>query len=150
MQILKAGLDWSPADLPVALQIPLYPKADSSRPYLSMGLFCDGYGLPREDMEFFDRAMEADLSHWRHSPAVADQTGVARALVVTAGLDPLRDEGRAYAAKLAQAGVEVTFREYAGTVHGFATFRAGIPSAREDLADILAEARALLARAVRA
>lgn len=139
-----------PADLPVVLQIPIYPKADSSKVYPSMMQFKDGYGLPREDMEYFDRAMQADLSHWRQSPAVADQTGVAPALVVTAGLDPLRDEGRAYAAKLAEAGVEVTFREYAGTIHGFATYRAGIPSAREDLADILAEARTLLGRAVRA
>ena len=45
--------------------------------------------------------------------------GMPPAFVHTAALDPLRDEGRDYAARLALAGVDVTYREAAGMIHGF-------------------------------
>jgi acetyl esterase len=64
--------------------------------------------------------------------------------VVTAGLDPLRDQGRAYGAKLVEAGVRTTFLEAAGTLHGFAGFRKLIPSAQHDLVGALAVARAMI------
>jgi len=66
-------------------------------------------------------------------------------MLATAALDPLRDEGRAFAAKLAEAGVPVSFYEAAGNVHGFATSRKSIPSAKGDLDQILAMARTMLA-----
>ena len=53
------------------------------------------------------------------SPLFADPTGVAPALVFTAGFDPLRDEGRAYAALMAQAGVPVVDRCFDDLIHGF-------------------------------
>lgn len=62
----------------------------------------------------------------------------------TAGLDPLRDQGRAYAAAVIEAGGQLTYREFKGTIHGFCTYRAGIPSAREDLAQLLDLAVAML------
>ena len=68
-------------------------------------------------------------------------------MLATAALDPLRDEGRAFAAKLAQAGCDVAYVELPGTIHGFATYRKGIPSARGDLAAILGLAKSLLSRA---
>ena len=58
--------------------------------------------------------------------------------MVTAGLDPIRDQGRAYAAALALAGVPVTFREARGNIHGFVTLRRAVPSSQGDVAAFLA------------
>ncbi|MBS1240028.1 MAG: lipase, partial [Proteobacteria bacterium] len=133
-----------PAALPVILQVPLYPKADSSRRYPSTDAFADGYGLEPPNMAYFDSAYAADPASWRHSPAVADQAGMPPTLVVTASLDPLRDEGRAYAARTIAAGVDTIYREFEGTIHGFASYRRVIPSARADLAAVLDLAAAML------
>lgn len=65
-------------------------------------------------------------------------------LIVTAELDPLRDEGRAYAARSIAAGVPTTCREVQGTIHGFCTYRRAIPSAQADLQSILSEATELI------
>lgn len=132
------------AALPVLMQFPIYPRADASREYPSLSSFADGYGLSKADMTYFEKAYAADAQHWRHSGILADQSGMPPTLVVTASLDPLRDEGRAYAARAIEAGVPVTFREMAGTVHGFCTYRRAIPSAPGDLAGILAIARTVI------
>lgn len=134
-----------PADVPVKLAIPLYPLADASRPYPSMTAFGDGYGLSTPDMAFYDRALAANITSPRHSALLADLKGFPATVLATASLDPLRDGGRAFAAKLAQAGVPVSFYEAAGNIHGFATFRKAIPSAQGDLDRILAMARTMLA-----
>jgi acetyl esterase len=138
-----------PATLPVLMQFPIYPKADSSRGYPSSGAFADGFGLESANMAYYDEAYRADVQHWRHSPVLAKQAGLPPTLVVTAGLDPLRDEGRAYAMKAIEAGVQVTYREIPGTIHGFATYRRAIPSAQQDLDAILAIARAMITEAHR-
>jgi acetyl esterase len=63
---------------------------------------------------------ERDAADWRASPLRArDLSGLPAAYIVTAGFDPLRDEGRAYAERLAQAGVSVTHESLEGQVHGF-------------------------------
>jgi acetyl esterase/lipase len=59
-------------------------------------------------------------------------------VIVTASLDPIRDQGRAYAAALVRAGVPVVFREAVGNVHGFVTLRKAIPSSAGDVAGYLA------------
>lgn len=133
-----------PAALPVRLQIAIYPKTDAATVFESQRLFADGYGLPADDRAYYDRAYRADSSHWRASPARADQRGMPPTLVATASLDPLRDDGRAYAARTIAAGVSTTFREFEGTIHGFASYRLHIPSARTDLAVILDAAAAML------
>lgn len=134
----------APAAVPLLLQIPIYPLADAPKPRRSYELFSDGYGLDAVDMEYFDAAYAADITHWRHSPLVADLAGLAPMVLTTAGLDVLRDGGRAFAAKAVEAGVQVVYRECAGTIHGFATFRKAIPSAQTDFEAIMGHARQLL------
>ena len=134
----------TPAALPLLMQWPIYPAADLTRDYASTALFGNGFGLDDSNMVYFTNAYAADADHWRGAPLKADQAGLPPTLLVTAGLDPLRDQGRAYAAKLVEAGVDVTYREIAGTIHGFCSYRLGIPSAGDDVAAMIALARAMI------
>jgi acetyl esterase len=63
----------------------------------------------------------ADVDDWRASPARKNLTGLPPAYVLTAGADPLRDEGDEYAKRLKQAGVPVAYRTFPGQFHGFFT-----------------------------
>lgn len=137
-----------PAALPVILQVAIYPVTDSSVKHPSREMFSSGFFLDKPDMDYFEQVYAEDYSHWRVSPLLADQTGVAPSVVVTAELDPLRDEGRAYAEKLKAAGVPVSFYEAEGSIHGFCTYRLHLPSARDDLAKVLELAKAMLPVAV--
>lgn len=138
----------TPAAVPVIAQIPIYPATDSTRDYDSYELFADhGYVLTRDSMTWFTECYGADLTHMRSSPLAGDLAKLPPALVVTASLDPIRDQGRAYAAALAMAGVPVTFREMVGTIHGFITLRKAMPSAQGDVAQILALAKPMIAAA---
>lgn len=119
-------------------QLLIYPvtqwKADTG----SMNNFAEGYFLEKKTMHwFFDQyAPGADPSDWRLSPLAApDMTGLPRAYVVTAGFDPLRDEGKAYADKLNRAGVAAVYTDYPGMVHGFFNMSGVIPTAREAIAE---------------
>jgi acetyl esterase len=67
------------------------------------------------------------------SPIVADVAGLPPAVIATAGCDPLRDEGRAYADRLAAAGVPVTYRCFDATIHACASFAGAIPAGQEML-----------------
>ena len=134
-----------PAALPVIMQFPIYPLVDMTQELESRRLFGKGFGLDDDNMDYFTRAYAADPHDHRKSPYLADQAGMPPTLVVSAGLDPLRDQGRIYAAKAALAGVDVTYREVPGTIHGFCMFRKAIPSAQDDLTAILSLARAMLA-----
>ena len=136
-----------PDAVPVLVQAPIYPAADMSRAYPSFDQFADGYLLTRDGMIWFNDAYQADLEHQRSSPIKADLAGLPPAVVVTASLDPIRDQGRAYAAALIEAGVPVTFREAVGTIHGFITLRQAIPSAVGDVAAYLAAVKATVAEA---
>ena len=64
----------------------------------------------------------ADIDNWKASPARAKNfAGLPPAYVLTAGADPLRDEGDEYAERLKQAGVPVTYKHFPGQFHGFFT-----------------------------
>lgn len=134
-----------PADLPVVAQWAIYPAADFVTHYPSYKQFEAGYLLTGDGIRWFSNQYAPDVDHWRASPMQADLAGMPPAVVTTAGLDPLRDQGRAYAAALAQAGVPVCFREAEGNIHGFISMRRAIPSSQKDLTDSIAALAALLA-----
>lgn len=136
-----------PAAQPVLFQFLIYPVTDSHTRHPSRTTFADGFFLSSSDMGYFDRAYGSDVSHWRSSPARGDLAGLPPALVVTAGLDPLRDEGREYARLLEAAGVPTKLLEADGTIHGFFTYRLHIPSARDDFSEALELANAMLLEA---
>ena len=98
-------------------------------------------------MEWFDAAYQSEATHVRTSPLVGDLAGLPPAVVVTASLDPIRDQGRAYAAGLANAGVPVVFREAKGNIHGFITMRKVIPSSVGDVAGALAALKDIIVEA---
>jgi acetyl esterase len=137
----------SPAAAPVIAQFPIYPVTDLTQPYPSYEAFSDGYLLTRDSMTWFNDAYRADIQHQRTSPMVADLAGLPPAVVLTASLDPLRDQGRAYAGALIAAGVPTVFREAVGNIHGFATLRKAIPSSTGDIAGALVALKAIVAEA---
>ncbi|MBY8829718.1 alpha/beta hydrolase [Hephaestia mangrovi] len=137
----------APATVPVIAQCPIYPATDASKPYPSYDEFAEGYLLTRDSMEWFMAAYRSDATHLRSSPLIGDLAGMPPAVVVTASLDPIRDQGRAYAAALAEAGVAVIFREAKGMIHGFVNLRQAIPSARGDVAGLLAALKGVITEA---
>lgn len=132
------------AAVPVLAQWLFYPVTDLSALSQSYHDFSEGYLLSKADMEWFRDCYAGDANDWRCSPIKGDTAGLAPAVVHTCSLDPLRDEGRAFAAKLASAGVPVVYLEAGGMVHGFATFRAAIPSTNDDWAASVAAIKLLL------
>jgi len=106
-----------------AFQMLIYPATDSSRESASRKAFAAGYFLDQGLMGWFWNAYVpagTDLADLRLSPLLAkDFAGLPPAFVLTAGFDPLRDEGRAYADRLIDAGVKTTYVNYPGTIHGF-------------------------------
>ncbi|WP_422034174.1 alpha/beta hydrolase [Reyranella sp.] len=106
-----------------AFQMLIYPATDSSQESSSRKSFAEGYFLSKGLMDWFWKAYVpagTDLADLRLSPLLAkDFTGLPPAFVLTAGYDPLRDEGRAYANRLIDAGVKTTYVNYPGTIHGF-------------------------------
>lgn len=137
-----------PAAVKVGAQIVMYPATDPQALYPSKTAFADGFGLQSSNMAMYEEHYASDPTHWRASPLRGPQVDMPATLVVTAELDPLRDEGREYAAKCILAGVRTTYSEIPSTIHGFATYRQAIPSARDDLRDVLNIARAMLAEVI--
>ena len=88
----------------------------------------------------------AEVTDPRVSPLLADlPAGLAPAYVVTAGFDPLRDEGEAYARRLADAGVEVELRRFPDQIHGFVNIVGVGRTSRAAVAEVATRLRAGLA-----
>jgi acetyl esterase len=107
----------------IAFQLLIYPATDQRFGFSSLERNGEGYLLTRQAMEYF-RAhylpRQADWTDWRASPLLAKNLAkLPAAHVLTAGYDPLVDEGKAYAERLAREGTTVTYREYPDMVHGF-------------------------------
>jgi acetyl esterase len=105
-------------------QVLIYPVTDVMRETGSYADFAEGYMLTRDSMRWFIAhylRSRNDARDWRVSPLRAPSlAGLPPALIVTAGFDPLRDEGEMYAGRLRDAGVMVDYVCYGGMVHGFA------------------------------
>ena len=110
----------------------IYPLVDQRLRFGSYATFAEGFGLTLEGVELYQETYfppGTDRTEPRASPLCAESlAGLAPALVLTAGFDVLRDDGEAYAAALAGAGVDVTYRCADDMVHGFVNLLA-IPDA---------------------
>jgi acetyl esterase len=120
-------------------QLLIYPMLDPTCSSPSYAEFAEGYGPGAADMRRgWSEYLSGDLGP-RH-PAASPQfrevpNNLAPALVLTAEYDTLRDEGEAYAQKLAQAGVSVRLRRYPGAIHGFFTMPGILRLARQAIAE---------------
>ena len=117
----------------LAMQVLVYPVTDQAADTDSLRRFAQGYSLTRELLHWYQRNYlrdERDRSDWRASPLRAkDHSRLPPAYVITAGFDPLLDEGKAYAERLAQAGVDVTYECFEGQIHGFLPMAGAIAAA---------------------
>ncbi len=136
------------ADLAIAFQLLIYPVTDlrcNSASYAENGR---GYLLTQETMRWFVANYLADPAQaddWRASPLLhPDLSNLPPALVLTAGYDPLRDEGAAYAGRLASAGARASTVSFPGQIHGFVTMGKLIDEASTALATCAAELRRVL------
>jgi acetyl esterase len=142
--IVSLALRDTPAKVPVLAQWPIYPATAPGKGYPSYEDFGEGYLLTKPGMDWFEDCYAADHKDWRYAPMVKSQAGMPPTLIVTASLDPIRDQGRAYAAACIEAGVPVIFREAKGNIHGFMNLRKAIPSSNEDLRGGVAALKLLL------
>ncbi len=137
----------------LAFQLLVYPLVDFADDSPSMREFADGHFITSDMLLYFERHYLGNVQNRQHpdaSPLTADLRGLPPAFVITAECDPLRDQGEAYARKLAQAGVRVTAKRYDGMIHPFVSL-AGIVDggkvALTDAAAALKESASVHARA---
>ena len=117
-------------------QILLYPVTSPNCDTESHHKFAEGYFLTRKQMQWFWQHYLGDTAN-ALSPYVdllaADLANLPPAVIVTAEYDPLCDEGKLYADRLAAAGNHVDYQSVAGQIHGFCSFADFIPKGREVL-----------------
>lgn len=138
-----AALHARDLDLPLATQLLIYPAVDQGGEHASRSRLAEGYLLTADDIAWFTEqyfvgrqgpVLEPDASPLR-APSHA---GVAPALVLTAGFDPLVDEGKAYGAALTAAGVPVRAVCLEGGVHGCLNMAAYLGCGRAVLDEVCA------------
>jgi acetyl esterase len=132
----------------IAFQLLVYPVLDVAGGTASWQEYADGYHLTADGMRWYwDHYLGgADGAAPDASPLrAAFVGGLPPALVIGAEYDILRDEGEAYAARLAEAGVDATASRHAGVVHGFVRWRAVTGAAEDALQEAAAALRSALA-----
>ena len=130
----------------IAGQVLIYPATDFAMTHSSHSEPETSLLLTHSVIKWFKNHYlgDADIHDWRASPARATTlTGLPPAYVLTAGGDPLRDEGDEYAKNLKQAGVAVTYRHFPGQFHGFFTMGKLLPQANVAVSEIAAWLKAL-------
>lgn len=117
---------------PPALQVLIYPALDATCGYPSHVTFAERYFLTRAmcDWYYLHYLGDAVRTHPDASPLWVDTVSRVPALVYTSGFDPLRDEGRAYAERLHEAGVRVQHHEFPELLHGFVLMTGASRAAR--------------------
>ncbi len=138
------------AGWPLALQLLIYPGVAGRQTSPSHREFGEGFLLDFDLVAWFFANYvrgEADRDDWRFAPlSHPDLRGVAPAWIAIADHDPLRDDDRAYAARLREAGVGVEAVEYPGMIHAFFQHGGFVPTARRAHADAAAALREAFAR----
>jgi acetyl esterase len=125
----------------LAFQLLVYPLVDFADDSPSMREFATGHFITSDALLYFERHYLGNVQNRQHpeaSPLTADLRGLPPAFVITAECDPLRDQGEAYAHKLAQAGVPVTTKRYDGMIHPFVSLAGIIDGGRAALTDAAA------------
>lgn len=117
-----------------ALQLLIYPVTDPEGTSRSRLTYAEGYILTKADTDAFEAAYLPDGAA-RNDPRVSmlhveDLSSLPPAYVITAGFDPLRDEGEAYALRMREAGTPVALRRHPGLIHSFAHDTEVCPTAR--------------------
>jgi acetyl esterase len=132
--------------LKLKLQVLIYPSTDMSGEYPSYKEFAEQLPLTRVTMDWFvdlyhnNRAR--DVGDWRASPLHAKSlAGLPPAFIITAAMDPLRDEGEEFARALLAADVPVEVKRFDGQIHGFLTMGRVIRDSQVAIADIATELR---------
>lgn len=128
------------------LQVLIYPGVDMTQSSPSIDRLADGYLLTRAMIQWFrgnylnpgDDRRAVSPMFW------PDHRGAARAIIATAGYDPLVDEGDRYAELLARAGTEVRHRRYPSLIHGFLSLAGGVAAARAAVDELCGDVRELL------
>jgi acetyl esterase len=133
----------------LAFQLLIYPWLDLSRKRRSYQLFGQGFYLTEDDLDWYAShylGESGEATDPRCSPLLASTVaGAAPAFILTAGFDPLRDEGEEYAERLRAAGVPVAVRRHEGLFHGFANAVGAGRSGREALLEAAGALRYALA-----
>lgn len=127
-----------------AFQLLIYPATDLTMSFPSIGSLGEGFFLERATMDWFVMHYlgdDGDRRDPRASPLFAEVAGAPPAAVFTAGFDPLRDEGEAYARKLEAAGVPVSYTCHGGLFHGHINACGGVSNARPALSEMTAALR---------
>ncbi|MDA1370173.1 MAG: alpha/beta hydrolase [Proteobacteria bacterium] len=125
-----------------AFQVLIYPSVDLPMRFPSVDEFAEGYFLTRAGMKWF-RSHYLETPEQAHEPELVflerELDGLPPALVITAGFDPLRDEGKAFADRLTEFAVPVRHLCYTDMIHGFLTFAGGIEAGMDLISEIAAE-----------
>ncbi|MFC5499666.1 alpha/beta hydrolase [Caenimonas terrae] len=137
-------------DLPVAFQLLIYPATDMRRGAPSHTSNGEGYLLTRDTIAYFHDHYIDDARHdldWRASPLLhSDLSGLPPAFVLTAGYDPLRDEGLQYAQALTVAGNRAALVCFERQIHGFITMGKVLDEANVAVSLCASQLRQALAR----
>lgn len=142
--VITQALAEKPAAVPVVLQVPIYPVSDDKPDHRSLLDFARGFLLTQDAMEWFMGSYRPVAGDKRAYPIHGAHSDMPPTVLITAGLDPIRDSGRRYGMELIRAGSDVVFLEMKGSIHGFTNLRKAIPSAQLDLHKIFAAMRLML------
>jgi acetyl esterase len=124
-------------------QVLLQPVVDFTLSFPSIGMPASECLVPRDDLAwYYEEYYSGDTRNFRVSPIFADDlAGLPPALIITAEHDTLRDEGKAYADRLASSGVPTQYRCYSGMIHGFLQMAGLVEEAQQAIEEIAAFTR---------
>lgn len=142
--VISQQLVATPANVPICLQVPIFPFISDPLQLGSVEQFAEGYILTKAAMGYFDQGYRGDRADARAFPALGEFAGMPPAVVITAEFDPIRDSGRDYAARLAGAGINHIYLEMKGITHSFTNLRRAIPSAQTDVERVFAAMKYML------